>query len=208
MPEEFTFFLTGIMFGLGAGLTPGPLMTLVMTETLKHGTREGIKVSLAPLITDSPIIILSIFLLSELSDLSLVIGIINVIGAGYVVFLGFESITFKGVETEKDMIAPQSIRKGILANVFNPNPYVFWVSVGAPIVLNAIEISWLSAFGFLFTMYLFLVGSKIMTALVLGRSRHMLKNKYYIYLLRGLGIALFIFAFIYLKDGLRYLNIL
>ncbi len=208
MSDEISYLLTGIMFGLGAGLTPGPLMTLVFTETLKHGTREGIKVSLAPLITDSPIIVISIFLLSELSDIDLIIGLISLIGAGYVVYLGYESITFKGVEMDEGKIAPQSIRKGILANVFNPNPYIFWVSVGAPIIIKALQINWVCAFGFLFSMYFFLVGSKITTAIILGKSRHILKNKYYIYLLRGLGIALFIFAFIYFKDGLRYLNLL
>jgi len=208
MAEEISYLLTGIMFGLGAGLTPGPLMTLVFTETLKHGTREGIKVSMAPLITDSPIIIISIFLLSELSDINLIIGIISVIGAGYVVYLGYESITFKGIDLDEDKIAPQSIRKGILANVFNPNPYIFWVSVGAPIILKAVQVNWISAFSFLFAMYFFLVGSKITTAIILGKSRHMLKNKYYIYLLRGLGIALLIFAFIYFKDGLLYLNLI
>jgi len=208
MSLELSYWLTGIMFGLGAGLTPGPLMTLVFTETLKHGTREGIKVAMAPLITDFPIIVISILLLSELSELNLVIGIISLIGAAYVIYLGYESLTFKGVELDANNLAPQSIRKGILTNIFNPNPYIFWVSVGAPIIIKAVQVSWISALGFLFTMYFFLVGSKIVTAIILGKSRHILKNKYYIYLLRGLGIALIIFAYIYFKDGLRYLDLL
>ena len=208
MTNELSYLLTGIMFGLGAGLTPGPLMTLVFTETLKHGPREGVKVALAPFITDPPIIALSILLLSKLADLNLLIGIISVIGAGYVVFLAYESLTFKGIDLDTEKVAPQSIRRGVLANVFNPNPYVFWVSVGAPVILKAVQISMVSAFSFVFGMYFCLVGSKVLTAIILGKSRYILKNKYYIYLLRSLGIALIIFAFIYLKDGLRYLNLL
>ena len=80
--------------------------------------------------------------------------------------------------------------------------------MGAPIIIRAVQASWFSAFGFLFTMYFFLVGSKIVTAIILGKSRLILKNKYYIYLLRGLGISLIIFAYIYFKDGLRYLDLL
>jgi threonine/homoserine/homoserine lactone efflux protein len=207
MSDELSYLLTGTMFGLGAGLTPGPLMTLVFTETLKHGTREGIKVSLAPLITDPPIIVISIYLFSGLSDFSLLIGIISVVGAAYVVYLGYESITFKGVELDANKIPPRSIIKGILSNLLNPNPYIFWVSVGAPIILKAAQVNKVSTLGFLLGMYFFLVGSKITTAIILGKSRQFLKNIYYIYLLRVLGIALFIFAFIYFKDGLQYLGL-
>jgi threonine/homoserine/homoserine lactone efflux protein len=208
MAIEFEYLLTGIMFGLGAGWTPGPLMTLVITETLKHGTKEGIKVSMAPLITDLPIILFSIFLMSRIAALDMVIGIISMVGAGYIIFLGYESVTFKGVELNTIPAAPQSIRKGILANIFNPNPYIFWVSVGAPIMIKASEISVLSALMFLFAMYFCLVGSKVTTAFILGRSRYFLKNKYYLYLLRGLGILLLVFAFIYFIDGLKYLHIM
>jgi len=207
MSQELSYFLMGIMFGLGAGLTPGPLMTLVFTETLKHGTKEGLKISMAPLITDLPIILLSILLLSRISGFDKLIGIISLIGAGYIIFLGFQSITFSGIAMDQDEPAPQSIRKGILANIFNPNPYVFWVSVGAPIVIKALDVSILAAFSFLFAMYFCLVGSKMLTALILGKSRQFLKNRYYIYILRLLGVALLAFAVIYLKDGLRYLGV-
>ena len=207
MSQELSYFLMGIMFGLGAGLTPGPLMTLVFTETLKHGTKEGLKISMAPLITDLPIILLSILLLSRISGFDKLIGIISLIGAGYIIFLGFQSITFSGIAMDQDVHAPQSIRKGILANIFNPNPYVFWVSVGAPIVIKALDVSILAAFSFLFAMYFCLVGSKMLTALILGKSRQFLKNRYYIYILRLLGVALLAFAVIYLKDGLRYLGV-
>jgi len=207
MSQELSYFLMGIMFGLGAGLTPGPLMTLVFTETLKHGTKEGLKISMAPLITDLPIILLSILLLSRISGFDRLIGIISLIGAGYIIFLGFQSITFSGITMDQDMPAPQSIRKGILANIFNPNPYIFWVSVGAPIVIKALDASILAAFAFLFAMYFCLVGSKMLTALILGKSRQFLKNRYYINILRLLGVSLLAFALIYLKDGLKYLGL-
>ena len=197
----------GIMFGLGAGLTPGPLMTLVITETLKHGTKEGLKISMAPLITDLPIILFSILLLSKISGFEQLIGIISLFGAGYIMYLGYQSLTFSGMAMETVTAAPQSIRKGILANIFNPNPYVFWVSVGAPIVINALDVSVLAAVLFLFAMYACLVGSKMLTALILGKSRQFLKNKYYINILRLLGVVLLVFAIIYLKDGLHYLGL-
>jgi hypothetical protein len=52
-----THFLgIGIIFGLSAGLAPGPLLMLVISDTLRHGIKAGVKVALAPVITDLPII--------------------------------------------------------------------------------------------------------------------------------------------------------
>ena len=95
MSSEIPFIISGIVFGLGGGLTPGPLMTLVISETLKHGTKEGLKVAVAPLITDFPVVLLSIFLLSKISEIHIIIGIISILGAVFLVYLGYESFTFK-----------------------------------------------------------------------------------------------------------------
>ena len=50
--ETMDFIVMGAIFGFAAGISPGPLLTLVITETIKHNKTEGIKVALAPLITD------------------------------------------------------------------------------------------------------------------------------------------------------------
>ena len=49
-----------------------------------------------------------------------------------------------------------------------------------------------------------LVGAKIGAALFTGKYRHFLKDKSYIYTIRLLGIALFIFAFIFFREGLEH----
>ncbi|OGT32916.1 MAG: hypothetical protein A2W28_01290 [Gammaproteobacteria bacterium RBG_16_51_14] len=52
------FLVTGAVLGISAGLAPGPLLALVVTETLKHGIRTGVRVALVPVCTDLPIIFL------------------------------------------------------------------------------------------------------------------------------------------------------
>lgn len=208
MSSEIPFIISGIVFGLGGGLTPGPLMTLVITETLKHGTKEGLKVAMAPLITDLPVVLLSIFLLSKLSDINVVIGTISLIGAVFLVYLGYESFTFKGVEIDTKHFKPQSLKKGIIANIFNPAPILFWISVGAPTVLKGYEVSLMASIYFIFFMYFCLVGSKLLTAMLVGKSRQLLKSRNYMLIIKILGVILIIFAFVFLKDGLELLQIL
>ncbi|MCX9013779.1 MAG: hypothetical protein OIN89_03135 [Candidatus Methanoperedens sp.] len=55
MIETLTFLVSGMIFGLTSGISPGPLLTLVISETLKNGSSGGMKVAVAPLITDIPI---------------------------------------------------------------------------------------------------------------------------------------------------------
>ena len=50
------FLFSGVFLGLAAGFAPGPLLTLVITETLQHNLRSGIRVALAPILTDAPIV--------------------------------------------------------------------------------------------------------------------------------------------------------
>jgi len=64
-----SFFVTGTALGMGSGLTPGPLSTLAITQTLQHGPREGAKICLAPVITDLPIVAAVTWLLSSVTHL-------------------------------------------------------------------------------------------------------------------------------------------
>ena len=62
------YFLSfGLVMGLASGLSPGPLLTLVITESLQHGVKAGIKVALAPIISDAPIIIVMLLVVDQLS---------------------------------------------------------------------------------------------------------------------------------------------
>ncbi|OQC08919.1 MAG: hypothetical protein BWX80_00036 [Candidatus Hydrogenedentes bacterium ADurb.Bin101] len=45
-------------------------MTFVVSHTLAHGVREGVKVSLTPLITDFPIIISSLIFLEQVANMN------------------------------------------------------------------------------------------------------------------------------------------
>ena len=63
-----SYLTIGIILGFSAGFAPGPLLALVISETLRHNIRSGIKVALAPIVTDLPIILISLFILAKLSD--------------------------------------------------------------------------------------------------------------------------------------------
>jgi len=205
MMETSGIFTTALVFGLSAGLSPGPLMTLVITETLKQGVPAGLRIAVAPLITDAPIIIGSLFLLATFAHTMTFVGIVALLGGCFIAWMGIQNIRFRGVDSTSGELHSSPLRTGIIANLLNPNPYVFWLTVGSPLIFEATRSGILSAALFLALFYSFLVGSKILVAVVVGRSRRFLHSRPYIWIIRTLGVLLLIFAGLFWKEGWRYL---
>jgi threonine/homoserine/homoserine lactone efflux protein len=202
------FMVIGTILGLSAGFAPGPLLTLVISETLQHDIKSGVKVALAPIITDLPIIMLTLLILAKLTNFHDILGIISLIGGFVILFMGCESIRTKGIELNLQETESKSLTKGILANALNPHPYLFWFSVGAPIMTKAMRQGIIEPLAFISCFYVFLVGSKILTALLVGRSKSFLGGNVYIYTMRFLGLVLCILAVALFRDGLKLLGIM
>lgn len=207
MTQTITCLTMGAVFGLTAGISPGPLLTLVISETLRHNKTEGVKIAVAPLITDIPIVLLTIFILSKMASSDIVLGLISILGGIFIAYLGYDSIRSKGIEIDVQNLKPKSIRKGIIVNILSPHPYIFWLMVGAPITVKAYQASPVAAFAFIIAFYVMLIGSKISIALIVDKSRAILKNKVFIWTLRILGLVLMIFAILLIKEGIRYLGL-
>lgn len=125
------------ILGLSAGASPGPLLTVVIAQTLRHNTREGIKVATAPLLTDLPIIGLALLLLSSLPEPDFILGLISFVGAAFVFLLGVGNVRQRPVELEISVAPPRSYLKGAAVNALSPHPYLFWFSVGVPTIVRA-----------------------------------------------------------------------
>ena len=202
------FLIIGTILGLSAGFAPGPLLALVISETLQHDIKSGVKVALAPTLTDLPIIIVTLFILAKLSNFHNILGIISLIGGFVILFMGYKSIRTKGVELNLKETKPKSLTKGILVNALSPHPYLFWLTVGAPTVTKAMSQSIIAALAFICSFMALLVGSKIVLAILVGKSKSFLAGNVYIYIMRFLGLALCVFAFVLFRDGLKLLGII
>jgi threonine/homoserine/homoserine lactone efflux protein len=201
------FLIAGSLLGLTSGISPGPLLTLVIAQTIKHNKTEGIKVAISPLITDLPIILIALFIFNRLSQFDIVFAIISFVGGAFLAYLGFESLKTKALNLEIQDSKSGSIKKGIIANFLNPSPYLFWATVGTPLVFKAFEISLIASILFLASFYVMLIGSKITIAILVARSKVFIGQKSYITLMRLLGIVLLIFSILFFYDGIQYLKL-
>jgi len=204
MIESLEFFALGIAFGLAGGLSPGPTMTLVIAQTVRHGLREGIKVAIAPLLTDTPIVLLSILVVSRIEAEKL-LALIAGTGALFLMYLAYESFKATAPDLARSEIGPGSLRKGFLANFFNPHPWIFWMTVGGPVMQRALESSAGAALLFIVAKYTCLVGAKILIAVIAERSREWLGRAYSV-VMKLIAVALFAFALLFLREAAGYLG--
>jgi threonine/homoserine/homoserine lactone efflux protein len=208
MLDSIEFLALGSFLGLAAGTSPGPLLAVTISETLQHGKWEGIKVAVSPLITDLPIILSVLFVLSHLTDYDSIIGIIAFFGAAYLIYSGIESLKIKTDSVELNVEKKDALKKGIIVNFGNPHPYVFWFSIGGPIIFKSLSTHVSATILFILGFYTFLVGSKVVVALIVEKSKSFINSKYYFSIIRILGIAQIVFGLTFVKVGLESLNII
>ncbi len=206
--DAFGYMAAGAALGLGAGLTPGPLLTLVLTQTFSHGTKEGAKVAFTPLLTDGPILCASLLAMSWMKTHPSVMGFISIVGAFVVTMFGYDCFKTRAIVIPEMNIKPGSIKKGLLTNYMNPHVYIFWATVGGPSTVLAADSGMLAPSLFVSGFFVSIIGAKITVAYLAGRFRALLSSRIYLIIMRVLGLALFTFALFLLRDGLRFLNII
>jgi len=197
--------LLGLSLGLGAGLAPGPLLALVIRSTLQDGVAAGVRVAFSPLLTDVPIILIAVLLAASLPEAAL--GVLGIAGGAFVIWLGVEALRDEPAPAEAaaGAAAPQrDLLRGAVTNALSPHPWLFWVTVGAPILAQGDAAD---AVLFLGAFYLLLIGSKVLIAVTLGAGRErLIKGRGYAVLLRASALLLLATGVILAIEGARALS--
>ncbi|MFN8504819.1 LysE family translocator [Kouleothrix sp.] len=200
-----TSLILGLSYGFAAGVSPGPMLGLVITQTLQRGWRAGNLVALAPLLSDLPIIVLAVVLIDRLPPAA--IGWLGIIGGLFVIYLGAESVRAHpaepaaGAAPTPDDAPARVLGRAVLTNLLNPHPYLFWGTVGAPLIARALAGGPAHVALFLIGFYALLVGSKLLVALLVSRSRGWLGGRGYRRVLIVSGVLLAGLGLLLLRDG-------
>jgi threonine/homoserine/homoserine lactone efflux protein len=135
-----------------------------------------------------------------------VIALISLAGAAYLLHLGISSLRTDHIDLAVSNGEKNSFKKGIVANLLSPHPYLFWITIGGSLFFRALDVDILAVVLFLASFYFMLVGAKITIALFVGKFRAFLKNNYYLYTIRFLGVVYLVFALLFIEQGLSLLG--
>ena len=201
-------FGAGAVFGVSGGISPGPLLVLVISESMRHGARAGIMVAMTPLLTDLPVMILAVFLLNQLSHFEILLGCISIAGSIFLMRIGWLSLKTAGILLKNEELEPYSLGTRMMTNYLNPNMYLFWFTVGAPFLLRSTWDNSGPAMFFIFSFYISIVGAKSLIALGVTRSSRLTEGVWYLRIIKFLGFFLMGFSPLFIKDGLGYFGLI
>jgi len=179
--------LLAFSLGLSGGISPGPMLVLVLSQTIQYGLKEGLKVTLGPLISDAPIIIAAYFFTNQI-PVSFLYWL-YLPGGMYLIYMAKHSwqINFDSMDVTKPVA--NSIKKGVITNILNPAPYLFWLTIGAPIIIRQ-SASKMSVFFLAF--YSALLGTKVLIAYLISIGRN--NQKALNYISKSLALIIFIYG--------------
>jgi len=206
-----TFALQGAALGLTAAASPGPFQTLLISESLAGGWRRGAPVAFAPLITDLPIILLTLFLLDQIPATFL--RGVSLAGGLFVLYLAWG--LWRGWRSgsggqdggrgpgDRERSAAQltGLGRGVLVNFLSPGPYLFWGLVNGPILLAALRQSPLHGGAFVIGFYGIFITGLLGLAGIFHQARRLGPQVVHALLLASI-LILVIFGALLLKQGI------
>lgn len=186
------FALAAVTFGLVAGLKPGPLGVFVMHQTMSKGNYNGFMASLAPIITDGPIILLALLLTSQLNDISWFISAISVFGSVYLALIAYKILkTPNNIDPSVGGSKSSSLATAVKINFLNPAPYIFWLTIGSSYIFMGSNIE---AVVFIVCTLFSLCITKFSVALFIKALGERFNPRVYAVVLKSLSVPLLIFS--------------
>ncbi len=164
------YLILGMTYAFAAAVQPGPFQTYLISQTLSNGWRRTIPAAFAPVISDAPIIILVLLVLSQMPDW--LAKILQCAGGAFLLYLAIGAFkSWRHFDQQKALqfqSARQTVLKAALVNLLNPAPYIGWSLVMGPLLLKG----WLESpangiallIGFYTTMVLVTLGIMLLFA--------------------------------------------
>jgi threonine/homoserine/homoserine lactone efflux protein len=201
------FALAALTFGLAAGLKPGPLGVFVIHQTMSKSNRHGMLASMAPLLTDGPIILLALLLTLGLDDIGWFISGISIVGAIYLATIAYKIFNAPvsiNPNTNPSVDDDSGFFTAVKINFLNPSPYIFWLTIGSSYILMG---TMLDASIFVICTLVSLCVTKYIVALSIKTLGQRFNPKVYSAILRSLSLPLLVFSIQLLYTGISALQI-
>jgi threonine/homoserine/homoserine lactone efflux protein len=132
-----SYFIFGLSYSFACVVQPGPFQAYLFSQSITNGWRKTIPLVFAPLISDLPVIILVLFILTTVPPA--VLGVLQCLGGLFLLYLAFKAFkTLRALSTKDklDTTGYGNLFKAVLVNLFNPNPYLGWSLVMGPMMIK------------------------------------------------------------------------
>ena len=132
------YLILGMTYAFAAAVQPGPLQAYLISQTLTIGWRRALPAAFAPLISDGPIILLVLVVLSQMPGWF--VRLLQCAGGIFLLILAFGAMkTWRNYYSSPPLniqTGKQTFIKAVMVNLLNPAPYLGWSLVMGPLLLK------------------------------------------------------------------------
>ena len=170
----FFYLIFGITYGFSSAIMPGPFITYLFSISLSQGFKRAFPAAFAPLLTDGPIALLVLLILTQLP--AWIIQALRFSGGIFILYLAF--IAWKTWQTYNPKLAfenksgQNNLFKAALVNLLNPGPYLGWSLVLGPLFLKGWNEQPLNGLILLISFYGTMILTFIGTILLFSAARN------------------------------------
>ena len=194
--------IAGATLGIVEGIKPGPLLTMVIRETLSGGLRAGLWTAAAPIFTDGPLVIFSLFAAAWIATNPSALLVITLAGAIFLAQMGYECFGLEPPNMDEEAPPPTgSFLRGVITNLLNPNVYVFWFLIGGPLMASAADEEILAPIAYAITFLVTIMLTKAAIAYAIHRASGNISAIVYRRLLAICGLVMIGFALYYAMEA-------
>jgi threonine/homoserine/homoserine lactone efflux protein len=133
------YLVIGITYAFTAVVQPGPFQAFLLSQTLSKGWRRTLPAAFGPLLSDLPVILFVLLLLTSLPPHF--INFLQIAGGLFLLYLSYNTFkTWKDFDSSKPPASNsnnQTLLSAVIVNLLNPNPYLGWSLVLGPLLLKA-----------------------------------------------------------------------
>ncbi len=169
------YLILGITFAFAAAVQPGPLQTYLISQSLSKGHRHTLPAAFSPLISDGPIIVLVLLVLSALPRL--LVNVLQLAGGFFLLYLAISAWkTWRDYDAKKAVqvqSSQQTLLKAAMVNLLNPNPYLGWSLVMGPLLLKGWRETPVNGITLLVGFYATLVVCLVGTIMLFSTARNL-----------------------------------
>lgn len=199
--EILSTLALGLLIGFTGALAPGPTLVATINASLKGDWTAGLRVSLGHIVIETAIFFLIILGLAAVArPYTTVIAI-----AGGIALIVFGIMTIAGSRTASLGTGPAAqaaadpVMAGLLTSAANPYFWLWWLSVGSALLINALAGGLLFAVVFMIGHWGADVGWYTFVSTGVAKGKAILADATYRSIMGACGIFLVIFGLYYLS---------
>ena len=149
-----SIFLISFTIALSGAMMPGPLLTVVIAESMKHGKKTGPLITLGHALLEVLTLILLLFSFNQLVHNPLVLKVIAALGSLILLSTGIQMLSsLRNLEVELKAVAGKAsslVFTGFWMSIINPYFAIWWLTIGLGLILSAQKAGWLAVVFFFF----------------------------------------------------------